>query len=71
VTGIILAFVVAIGALVGWIVVARLPQGAGRSRFDRTFLGTVVAFGVILTLNVIWFITGCIVRVPDIPPLCT
>jgi hypothetical protein len=67
----VLAIIVVIGAIAGWIVVARLPRTAARSRFDRAFIGTVVAFGVMLGLNVLWFIAGCIAHVPGVPPICT
>ena len=49
----------------------RLPKTAARSRFDRAFIGTVVAFGVVVALNVVWFIAGCIAHVPGVPPICT
>ena len=66
----ILAVIVVIGAIAGWIVIRRLPRGVGRSQFDRIFFGTVVAFGTILALGFAWFIAGCVVRVPGIPLIC-
>jgi hypothetical protein len=68
---VVLAVIAAIGALAGWIIVSRIPRGSGRSHFDRIFLGTIAVFGTILALTVVWFIAGCIVRTPGIPPLCT
>lgn len=67
----ILAIIVVIGGIAGWLIIARLPKTAARSRFDRAFIGTVVAFGVVLMLNVLWFIAGCIARVPGVPLICT
>jgi hypothetical protein len=67
----ILAIIVVIGGIAGWRTVMRLPKTAARSRFDRAFIGTVVAFGVVLALNVVWFIAGCIAHVPGVPPICT
>jgi ABC-type iron transport system FetAB permease component len=68
---VILTVILAIGAIAGWLIVARLPKNTTRSRFDRAFIGTIVAFGTILALNVVWFVAGCIARVPGVPLICT